>query len=277
MNDATVERLEVIVRAQPQGLLQMLDELAGWLLMMEAHNGGSDCAFWLEAYGGRGFTVERMGRDPPTIERLSIGVLGGIQPDRMLELLAKTRDDGLLARFLPVWTARVPVKRPQRLASDALADEAMAKLTALKMPLGDDGEPRPWIVGFDDDARALMDAWSTTCAEWEAGAEGLLLSFIGKLPGMAARLALVLAAIAYAFDGEGDPAQRQITPVEFGRACHFLEVYALPMARLAYGVAEMPQGEGAGQRLLQVIRAEAGAASQRARPCGPNVRLWIAR
>lgn len=93
-----------------------------------------------------------------------------------------------------------------------------------------------------------------SCAEWEAGVEGLLLSFIGKLPGMAARLALVLAAIGHAFDGEPDPGQRSIGPDEFGRACHFLESYALPMARRAYGAASVPKAERAARRLVGLIR-----------------------
>lgn len=254
VNDGTVERLGVIAQAQPKGFLQMRDELAGWLLTMEARNGGSDRAFWLEAFGGRAFTVERMGRAPLTVGRLTIGALGGIQPDRLSELLTKTSDDGLLARFLPIWPGRVPVKQPERFASDEIADAAMTRLTALQMPLSDDGEPRPCFVGFNADAQAMMNDWRQTCSEWEAGAEGLLLSFIGKLPGMAARLALVLAAIGHAFDGEADPAQRQITPVEFGRACHFLESYALPMARRAYGVASVAKEERSARRLAGLIR-----------------------
>lgn len=256
VNDGTVERLGVIAQAQPKGFLQMRDELAGWLLAMEARNGGADRAFWLESYGGRGFTVERMGRAPLTVPRLMIGVLGGIQPDRLTDLLTKASDDGLLARFLPVWPGRVPIRQPERMASDDVADAAIARLTAFQMPVGDDGESRPWIVPFDDGARALMNHWREACAEWEKDAEGLLLSFIGKMPGLAARLSLVLAAIGHAFENEADPAQRHITPAEFGRACHFLETYALPMARRSYGGASGTKGERAARRLVALVRAE---------------------
>ena len=256
VSDGTVERLGVIAQAQPKGLLQVRDELAGWLLTMESRNGGSDRAFWLEAYGGRSFSVERMGRAPLTIDRLAIGALGGIQPNRLSELLTKASDDGLLARFLPVWPGRVPVKQPDRYASDALADEAMARLVALQMPVDDGGELRPWFVNFDDDAQRLMNDWREACAGWEESAEGLLLSFIGKLPGMAARVSLVLSAIGFAFDGESDPGERQITAAQFGRACHYLETYALPMARRCYGAASVPKQERAARRLLSVIREE---------------------
>lgn len=256
VNDGTVERLGVIAKEQPKGFLQMRDELAGWLLSMEARNGGSDRAFWLEAFGGRAFTVERMGRPPLTVPRLTIGALGGIQPDRLNELLLKSRDDGLLARFLPVWPHRVPPKQPERFADDTLADAAFTRLAKLEMPLAEDGEPRPWFVGFDDAARGLMNEWRIACAEWEGEAEGLLLSFIGKLPGMAARLSLVLAAIGHAFDDEPEPAQRRITAAEFGRACHYLEGYALPMARRCYGAASLPAPDMAARRLVALIREE---------------------
>lgn len=252
VNDGTVERLGVIAQAQPKGFLQFRDELAGWLLAMEIRNGGSDRAFWLEAFGGRAFTVERMGRAPLTVDRLLIGALGGIQPDRLSELLLKSRDDGLLARFLPIWPHRLPPRQPDRVADDVLADAAMARLVAMQMPTDENGEPRPWFVPFDDDAKAMMNDWRATCAQWEASAEGLLVSFIGKLSGMAARLSLVLAGIAHAFDNAPDP--RSITPAEFGRACHFIEAYALPMARRCYGAASIPKREIGARRLAAIIR-----------------------
>ncbi len=90
--------------------------------------GGSDRPFWIEAYGGRRYTVERMGRDPVNIDRLSIGVVGGIQPDKLKSLLMKTDDDGLLARFTPVWPEPVPVKRPQSAPDDAFIRNALDRL-----------------------------------------------------------------------------------------------------------------------------------------------------
>lgn len=68
VNDGTIERLGDILSRQPRGTLQMRDELSGWLENMQRYSGGgSDRPFWLEAYGGRGFSVERMGRPPLTI------------------------------------------------------------------------------------------------------------------------------------------------------------------------------------------------------------------
>ena len=62
VNDCTIERLGAILARQPRGTLQMRDELAGWLEGMARYSGGgSDRPFWLEAFGGRGFTVEGVG------------------------------------------------------------------------------------------------------------------------------------------------------------------------------------------------------------------------
>ena len=63
--DVTMERIGVIASMQPRGILLARDELAGWLQSMARYSGGgSDRPFWLEAYGGRSYRVERRGRDP---------------------------------------------------------------------------------------------------------------------------------------------------------------------------------------------------------------------
>lgn len=255
VNDGTIERLGAILAQQPRGTLQMRDELAGWLEGMQRYSGGgSDRPFWLEAYGGRGFTVERMGREPLTIDWLSIGVLGGIQPDRLKSLLFKSDDDGLLARFLPIWPEPAPLRRPQAWADEALMDAALARLLRLELVTDDAGQSRPWFVSFTEEACALMQDFRTAVRGWEAGAEGLILSFVGKLPGLTARLALVLAYLDWAADGADEP--RAITVGHFGRAAHLVEAYLLPMARRAYSDAATPKAERAARRLVGIIREQ---------------------
>jgi hypothetical protein len=255
VNDGTIERLGAILAKQPRGTLQMRDELAGWLEGMSRYSGGgSDRPFWLEAFGGRGFTVERMGREPLTIDRLTIGVLGGIQPDRLKSLLFKSDDDGLLARFLPIWPEPASLQRPQVWADESLMETALEKLLTLDLVTDEAGEARPWFIPFTEDARSLMDDFRNAARGWEAGAEGLLLSFVGKLPGMAARLALVLGFLDWAADGAEEP--HEITVQHFGRAAHLVEAYLLPMARRAYSDAATPKPERAARRLVGIIREQ---------------------
>jgi hypothetical protein len=255
VNDGTIERLGAILARQPRGTLQMRDELAGWLEGMQRYaGGGTDRPFWLEAFGGRGFTVERMGREPLTIDRLSIGVLGGIQPDRLKSLLFKADDDGLLARFLPIWPDPAPVRRPTSWADETLMRGALDRLLTLDMASDDEGNPRPFFVSFTDPARDMMDDFRLAVRRWEGEAEGLLLSFIGKLPGMAARLALVLALLDWAGDGADYP--HDVDAGHFARAALLVESYLLPMARRAYADASTPKAERAARRLVAIIREQ---------------------
>jgi hypothetical protein len=254
VNDCTIERLGIIAERQPRGVLQVRDELSGWLESMQRYSGGSDRPFWLEAYGGRSYTVERMSRQPLTIPRLSIGVTGGIQPDRLKSLLFKTGDDGLLARFWPLWPEPVPVRRPSSFADDASIETVLGRLLSLAMVTGEDGELRPWYVPFSEPARALMDDFRKAVRDWEAGAEGLLLSFVGKLPGMAARLALVLAHLDWAAEDADEP--REVGVAHFGRAAHLIEAYLLPMGRRAYADASVPAEVRAAKRLAHLVREQ---------------------
>jgi hypothetical protein len=54
------------------------DELAGLFLNMSRYSGGQDNEFWLEAWNGSPYTVERMGRPAITVDHLLVGVVGGL-------------------------------------------------------------------------------------------------------------------------------------------------------------------------------------------------------
>ncbi len=255
VNDGTIERLGTILERQPRGTLQMRDELAGWLEGMQRYSGGgSDRPFWLEAFGGRGFTVERIGRDPLTIDRLTIGVMGGIQPDRLNSLLFKSDDDGLLARFLPILPNPVPPKRPQAWADEGLIERMLGRLLSLDMVADERGDCAPRFVPFSEEARGLMDDFRQTVRDWEVNAEGLILSFIGKIPGLAARLALVLGCLNHA--AEDAEELHEITTTEFGKAVNLVAEYFLPMARRAYADAATPKADRAARRLVRILREQ---------------------
>ncbi|WP_226550777.1 DUF3987 domain-containing protein [Celeribacter naphthalenivorans] len=252
--DGTVERLAVIVSKQPRGTLLARDELAGWLQGMTRYSGGgSDRPFWLEAYGGRAYSVERMGREPVHIDRLSIAVTGGIQPDRLKSLLLRSDDDGLLARFIPIWPDPVPLRRPRAQAGAERCAIALRRLYGLSMYRDENDRERPWVMPFSDPARDVLDAFRLSVRAWERDAEGLLLSFIGKMSGLAVRLSLILSYLDWAMSDEGEP--QEIGRNAFGRAAHFVEFYALPMARRAYADAATSKAERGARRLLDAIRA----------------------
>lgn len=256
LSDATVEKLATIVARQPRGTLLARDELAGWLQSMTRYaGGGSDRPFWLEAYGGRSFSVERMGRDPVYVDHLTIGVLGGIQPDRLRSLLMKSDDDGLLARFLPIWPHPAPVKRPEHMHDEAFLENAISRLLSLEMSPDEQGQQRPWFVPFDYQARNALDRFRQSVRSMEEESEGLMLSYIGKLPGIAVRLSLVIALMGWA-SGEAALVD-SITLDHFERATHLVESYLLPMTRRAYAEQSGGPAQRSARALVSLIREEA--------------------
>ena len=120
--DCTIEKLGEILSRSEHGLLVKRDEFAGWIGQMEKYSGtsrgaGADRAFWLQAFDGGPYTVDRIGRGETHIRNLSVSLLGGIQPARLAELRGLT-SDGLLQRFIPVMMAA------SKLAEDQQCDNA---------------------------------------------------------------------------------------------------------------------------------------------------------
>lgn len=253
--DGTVERLAVIVAKQPRGTLLARDELAGWLQGMTRYAGGStDRPFWLEAYGGRAYTVERMGRDPVQVDRLAIGVTGAIQPDRLKTLLLKSDDDGLLARFIPIWPEPVPICRPRSDLNESTIIRTFERLHTLRMLTDENDQTRPWLVTYTEPAREQLDMFRRKARAWEGEAEGLLLSYVGKLPGIAVRLSLILAFLDWAVSTDEEP--YEITTEHFTRAARYVESYALPMAKRAYATASVSKRDRLARKLIQSLRTK---------------------
>ena len=109
VSDVTIERLAVLLQARPQGMLLLSDELAGLFLNMSRYSGGQDNEFWLEAWNGGAFTVERMGRSPISVDHLLVGLVGGLQPDKLVRSF-KGDLDGMYARVLFAWPAETPYR-----------------------------------------------------------------------------------------------------------------------------------------------------------------------
>src|SRR2546430_11318586 len=88
-------------------MLMLCDELSGLLLNMSRYSSGHDNEFWLEAWNGNPYTVERMGRPPLALDHLLVGLVGGLQPDKLARSFQGDLD-GMYARFLFSWPAEPP-------------------------------------------------------------------------------------------------------------------------------------------------------------------------
>jgi hypothetical protein len=87
IHDSTIEKLGIHLSQQDRGILLKKDEVTGWIGAMEKYASGrgsaTDRAFWLQAYDGGFYSVDRVKRDDLIINRLSVSMIGGIQPARL--------------------------------------------------------------------------------------------------------------------------------------------------------------------------------------------------
>jgi hypothetical protein len=99
--DATIEKLARLLQARPRGLLQHRDELSGLFANMSRYNKGSDRPFWLEAWNGGRYVVERVSMSI-VVEHLLVGIVGSFQPDKLSRAFDGDAD-GMYARFHFAW------------------------------------------------------------------------------------------------------------------------------------------------------------------------------
>jgi hypothetical protein len=240
--DPTVEKAARLAHGNPRGLLLVRDELAGWIGGMDRYSrgNGSDRAFWLQAYGGRHWTPDRIrdGERDLVVPHLLWGVCGGIQPDRFASQLLVGDDDGLAARFIYSWPSPKPPRRPSRVPDYALALAALRRLIELPWE-----PPEPIMLPFTDAAAAALQAFREETAVLERCASGMFLSWLGKLPGFCVRLAVSIEHLAWCWDDRATPPPIEIEEWAVAAAADFLEQYAVPMARRVFGEAALPQRE----------------------------------
>ncbi len=174
--DVTTEKLAKLTSANTRGLCLVRDELAGWLGSLDKYGGaGGDRAFFVEAYGGRDYVVDRVkdGGEAIRIPNLSVTVVGGIQPDRLATMLLLGDDDGMSARVLYCWPDPRPPTRPRNITDDASALCALRWLMVLDQDVVA-GHPRPRVLPLDPDAADAIQAWRERVAGLEQEAFGPL-------------------------------------------------------------------------------------------------------
>jgi hypothetical protein len=231
----TVEKVATLLAtAAPKGLLVVRDELAGWISGMCAYNDAGR-AFWIEAFGGRPYRVERQKHpEPIVIQRLAVGVYGGVQPDRLGPLMREA-DDGLLARLLWAWPDPIEFRLSKQAPGIVWAIDALDRLRWLDLHPGD--PPHPVMVPLASDALVMLETFARGVQERQAAAGGLMRSALGKARGLALRLSLVLEFLWWCGESGIAAAPSQIGARAFAAAAHLLDDYYLPMAERVYGDA----------------------------------------
>jgi hypothetical protein len=197
VSNSTVEKIAVLLKARPRGMLMIVDELAGLFLNLARYSSGSDREFWLEAWNGKYFVVERVSRESIAISHLLVGMCGGFQPDKLNRSFDGDAD-GMYTRMLFAW--------PQEAAYQKLTDgveevevEFYNVLTRLiDLPAEQDGELLISPVPLSSEAREVFEQFRKHVYDERAALDGRDREWWAKTPAHVLRLSGTLAYLDWA-------------------------------------------------------------------------------
>lgn len=235
MTDTTIEALIRVLSGNERGFLNFRDEMTGWYANLARYSNGSDRPAWLEAYGGRPYVVDRVKDEgvPVRVSHFSVGILGGIQPDRLIDML-QSADDGLQARFIPFWPENAERPFSRGVSDQGEASGALAALSELSMKKDKDGNRAPHVMPFSEDALDYFQKWVDRHTYAEKYSHRRLKGAFGKANGHVARIALILELLWWSeFDDEDPPEEVSLKAVK--AAVDFREEYIVPMQRRVQG------------------------------------------
>jgi hypothetical protein len=263
VSDSTIERLAVLLQARPHGMLVIRDELAGLFLNLQRYSGGSDKEFWLEAWNGKPYKVERMNRPPVDVEHLLVGVTGGFQPDK----LARSFDgdaDGIYARVLFAWPAEAPY-RPLTDTIEEVEPEFENALTKLiDLAEFEEGKLITRDARLTPDAVTVFEQHRQLVDQKKKGLDGREREWWVKTPAHVLRLAGTLAYLDWAREKAGTTMQAPNTiEARFAAAAaRLMTEYFWPHARAALRQLGLTERHAKGRRVLRWLQAERSPGSE---------------
>jgi 5S rRNA maturation endonuclease (ribonuclease M5) len=207
LEDTSIEAAQEVLRYNSNGMLCLADELSGWFGSMDKYNSvrgaAKDRGFWLQAWNGGSYSVNRVTRSSYLIENLSVSVLGGIQPDLIRKAADESHDDGLIQRLLPIVVRPGTAGRdePTHETVDAYADliERLHRLEPTFAAGWDNPSGQATKLEFDYDAQAIRRQLAQKHLEL-MGLEVInkkLAAHIGKYDAFFARLCVVFHCVEH--------------------------------------------------------------------------------
>ncbi|WP_375618949.1 DUF3987 domain-containing protein, partial [Bartonella sp. AC134YNZD] len=244
VNDVTVEKLGELLKDPPRGLLMVRDELAGFLANLERKEYQSDRAFYLTAFNGDDqFTYDRIERGTIFIPHVTLSMIGGIQPSRLIPLIQVINrginDDGLLQRFQMLvfpdetkewkWVDRPPNQEAWENYQRVFRSFRDKRLGSPEKPL---------IMRFSPKAQGKFYEWLEHLHKEAKGGSYLesLQSHLLKMPKTIASLALIFELL--------DGGRLEIGPYAITTALRWTS-YLLSHAKRLYAAGDNLATEGA--------------------------------
>ena len=251
VNDATVEAMAPMLKANPRGVLLERDELAGFIGNIGKYGGDGDAAFWLERYDGAPFSTDRVKRGHVQGDIGLVSILGGIQPERAQELLLNRPDDGFVSRFLLIYP-----EPARRVWETPTADLEKLKYSLMRLraltPNCENGRPQPVVLSLCDVAKTYFSEWWIENGDEGRASSGFRAGILGKAPGVVLRLALILELLEWAGGNGAEPTS--VSRESLAAAIGLYGDYFLPLAGRVLGGATRTKDEALASVLLKQIR-----------------------
>jgi hypothetical protein len=258
VTNATTERLAVLLQARPRGMLYIADELAGLFLNMNRYTSGSDREFWLEAYNGGRYVVERMGRPAVTVDHLLIGMTGGFQPDKLARSFAGD-NDGMYGRILFGW----PEEPNYQTLAGGVAEIEPEFLNAMKrlvdLPAEENGQLIKTYVPLSQEALDVFEAFRQFIHHGKHAVDGREREWWSKGQTHVLRLAGTLAYLAWSWRSYGQATlveePRRIEAEFITAAVAMWRAYFWPHSRASLRQAGLSERHANARRVLRWAHA----------------------
>jgi Protein of unknown function (DUF3987) len=252
VSNVTIERLAVLLQARPQGMLMLSDELASLFLNMSRYSGGQDNEFWLEAWNGNSYTVERMGRPPIAVEHLLVGIVGGLQPDKLARSF-KGDLDGMYARVLFAWPDDPPYRPLTNEVAEVEPEIVNALSRIIDLTSSRDNAFAPRHVPLSPEAVEIFERFREIHHHGKHALDGREREWWAKIPAHVLRMAGTLCYLDWAMVGGPEPERIEVGYVQ--AAIRLVRDYFWPHSRAALRQIGLNERHVNARRVLRWVRA----------------------
>lgn len=242
VEDTTTEALQEIQLTSTDRLFCLRDELSGHFAAIDQYKDKTGDApgkaYWLEAFNGNGFMLDRIVRGMGRyIECNMVGLLGGIQPDKIRDMMQNASDDGTIQRLIPIMLPPSDIDRdePDDGASKEFG-ELVDKLHSIELCHIEGGG----AFIFSEEAHRVREEFFLWCDGLKhiEAIDSKLASHIGKYSGIYARICLAVHLIDHCsmVAGHLEPAgiSREIQGDVAIRVAQLMKKFLLPHAVAFY-------------------------------------------
>lgn len=212
VSDTTVEALASRLADNPKGLILIRDELSGWVSSFNAYKQGrgSDKQFYLSTWSNDEVVVDRKGEQPIVLSNPNLAVTGCLTPDVLGDIRKGSLDDGFIERILLAYPD--PVKQRWSNSSiDKATDESVRQCFQRLFQVRESTGEEPVRLALTSPAREVFIRWvNSHYSELDSpGFPNALRGIWGKIPGQAARLALIVHLIRQVTEHAGSLLDRE--------------------------------------------------------------------